>query len=128
MLQDLSPAAFDARVEHNKAVLAQLAGLPGSERETLSARMFEDSVRGELEALELGCHLYPINSIGYGGVHANFIEYGSTAHHLGASLSPPSLGTTDASASPASPECLSTDAPCDPPPARPGYGCPLTPT
>ena len=33
-----------------------------------------DSVRGELESLELGCHLYPINSIGYGGVHNNLIE------------------------------------------------------
>lgn len=74
VLQDLSPAAFDARAEHNKAVLAQLAGLPASERGSLSVRMFEESVRGELEALELGCHLYPINSIGYGGVHANFIE------------------------------------------------------
>jgi uncharacterized protein (DUF885 family) len=27
-----------------------------------------------LRAFELGCHLYPVNSIGYGGVHNNFIE------------------------------------------------------
>lgn len=77
-LQDLSPGAFAARIAHNRGVLALLTALRTGPREpgstSLKARLFEQSVRGELEALELGCHLYPINSIGYGGVHENFIE------------------------------------------------------
>ncbi len=32
------------------------------------------SVADETRGLELGCHLFPVNSIGYGGVHANFLE------------------------------------------------------
>ena len=37
-------------------------------------QLFLDSVKAEIRAFELGCHLYPIDSIGYGGVHNNFIE------------------------------------------------------
>ena len=37
-------------------------------------QLFLDNVKAEIRAFELGCHLYPINSIGYGGVHNNFIE------------------------------------------------------
>ena len=40
----------------------------------LHLRLFKQSVAGETEAIGRGCHLFPINSIGYGGVHHNFIE------------------------------------------------------
>jgi uncharacterized protein (DUF885 family) len=36
--------------------------------------MLRQSLRDEVQAIDLGCHLYPVNSIGYGGVHNNFIE------------------------------------------------------
>ena len=36
--------------------------------------MLRQSIADETRALELGCHLFPVNSIGYGGVHNNFLE------------------------------------------------------
>ena len=36
--------------------------------------MLRQSLLDEVQAIDLGCHLYPVNSIGYGGVHNNFIE------------------------------------------------------
>ena len=35
---------------------------------------YNKHISDELEALSLRCHLYPVNSIGYGGVHNNFTE------------------------------------------------------
>eukprot|EP00277_Geminigera_cryophila_P029600 CAMPEP_0179488906 /NCGR_PEP_ID=MMETSP0799-20121207/64427_1 /TAXON_ID=46947 /ORGANISM="Geminigera cryophila, Strain CCMP2564" /LENGTH=207 /DNA_ID=CAMNT_0021304567 /DNA_START=54 /DNA_END=674 /DNA_ORIENTATION=- len=82
-LQDLSPAAFDARVVHNKDILAQVETLAAeikaetgeeAQQARLHLELFRKSVADELEALSLRCHLYPVNSIGYGGVHNNFTE------------------------------------------------------
>jgi len=42
--------------------------------EKLHLRLFTNNVALELEAFEAGCHLCPINSIGYGGVHHSFVE------------------------------------------------------
>ena len=80
-MQDLSPAAFEGRAAHNRALLAALdrpewsaeEGLLSAQTTTYVALM-KESVRDELEAYRLGCHLYPVNSIGYGGVHNNFLE------------------------------------------------------
>jgi uncharacterized protein (DUF885 family) len=82
-LQDLSPAAFEARMQHNRSVLAQVEALAAevqgeegeeARRRALHLELFRKSVADELDALSLRCHLYPVNSIGYGGVHNNFIE------------------------------------------------------
>jgi len=82
-LQDLSPAAFEARMQHNRSVLAQVEALAAevqgeegeeARRRALHLELFRKSVTDELDALSLRCHLYPVNSIGYGGVHNNFIE------------------------------------------------------
>jgi uncharacterized protein (DUF885 family) len=84
-LQDLSPAAFDERCRHNQAMLGKVALLAdelkktggdeaGNKKALLHLELFRKSVADELEALSLRCHLYPVNSIGYGGVHYNFIE------------------------------------------------------
>ena len=76
-LQDLSPAAFAARTAHNQQMLARLGEI---ERASLPARgrlfhsLFQDDLEGETEAIRLGCHLFPVNSIGMGGVHHNFVE------------------------------------------------------
>jgi len=72
-LQDLSPAAFDARIVHNEAVLRQVATLAaelaadeGSQarKARLHLELFRKSVADELTALSLKCHTYPVNSIG----------------------------------------------------------------
>ena len=82
-LQDLSPAAFEARMQHNRSVLAQVEALAAevaaeegeaARRRALHLELFRKSVADELDALSLRCHLYPVNSIGYGGVHNNFTE------------------------------------------------------
>lgn len=81
-LQDLSPHAFEARVEHNAEVKAAIKKLQGSasgsegpsETDILYLELLADSVATETRAIELGCHLAPINSIGMGGVHENFLE------------------------------------------------------
>lgn len=118
-LQDLSPEAFAARLEHNRELLVALAeaaeaganenraesavgdaldaqavalsavaptggagGTSGQRRNlasecALSAAdlaMLRQSIADETRGLELGSHLFPVNSIGYGGVHYNFIE------------------------------------------------------
>eukprot|EP00747_Dinoflagellata_sp_TGD_P165731 gnl/TRDRNA2_/TRDRNA2_187458_c0_seq1.p1 gnl/TRDRNA2_/TRDRNA2_187458_c0~~gnl/TRDRNA2_/TRDRNA2_187458_c0_seq1.p1 ORF type:complete len:629 (+),score=115.72 gnl/TRDRNA2_/TRDRNA2_187458_c0_seq1:88-1887(+) len=76
-LQDLSPAAFELRVEHNAETQARLAkidlsALSASDR--LYADLFAAAIAGETRCLELGCHCLPINSIGCSGVHENFLE------------------------------------------------------
>lgn len=86
-LQDLSPYAFEARVEHNQEALKKLdaiveeaksspADAEGSLTATdnLYAELFRSAIEGENRALELGAHLMPVNSIGVGGVHENFLE------------------------------------------------------
>jgi len=77
-LQDLSPGAFELRREHNRMVIARAKAIdPASldtDEERLHLQLFLSDVTCELEALDLGCHLCPINSIGYGGVVCNFLE------------------------------------------------------
>lgn len=84
-LQDLSPAAFERRQQHALEVCEALRHLlkeaeeaPSggglSEREKLYAKLLLDAAEGEAQAIELGCHLMPLNSIGVGGVHENFLE------------------------------------------------------
>ena len=79
-LQDLSPAAFEQRREHNVAVLADALQLQersaasADAQDALNLELFIADVRSELRSFELGTHLYPINSIGYGGVHNNWLE------------------------------------------------------
>ena len=73
LLQDLSPAAFEKRRMHNVAMLkdanelvAELNGA-GAAETPVHLVLFMQSIQDELTAFELGCHLYPVNSIGYGG-------------------------------------------------------------
>ena len=40
----------------------------------LPLRLLEQDIVGEIRSFELGTHLYPVNSIGYGGVLNNFLE------------------------------------------------------
>ena len=51
-----------------------LTALRRKNQALLHLELFRKSVADELEALEMRCHLYPVNSIGYGGVHNNFVE------------------------------------------------------
>lgn len=81
LLQDLSPKAFAERIAHDESVLYQLDKIVTSNGSQdfdadlkLHVTLFKQSVEDELAAYRLGCHLYPVNSIGYGGVHNNFIE------------------------------------------------------
>lgn len=80
-LQDLSPTAFEQRKLHNLEVLSSIHEFVAtsfannlSDIDRLHLEFFTKSIQDELRAYELGCHLYPVNSIGYGGVHNNFIE------------------------------------------------------
>ena len=76
-LQDLSPEAFEARVVHGEEVLTRASALAVEslgEPSALHLSLFVKSVRDEVDALRLGCHLMPVNSIGYGGVANNFVE------------------------------------------------------
>jgi len=78
-LQSLSPASYEMRIEHNTEILQRLSDINLEDasigaREKLWAELLREAVEGESRAFELGCHLMPINSIGYGGVHENFIE------------------------------------------------------
>ena len=78
-LQDLSPKAFQKRREHNAQVLMTLQQeIPPQALSTDALRLrralFLDNVSIETAAFDLGCHLYPLNSIGYGGVVNNFLE------------------------------------------------------
>lgn len=94
LLQDLSPQAFHAREDHNHEVLrtarAMLKQMGREEedkdnKESSDLKKKRDQNRLHLELLmknieveqrgyALNCHLYPVNSIGYGGVHNNFLE------------------------------------------------------
>jgi uncharacterized protein (DUF885 family) len=76
-LQDLSPESFQRRIRHNKLILDQLRCLTSaspSEAKNLTLILLQQDILSETRALELGTHLYPVNSIGYGGVVNNFIE------------------------------------------------------
>ncbi len=79
-LQDLSPASFERRHQHNGAMLLRAQALQVEPEEELSSKermylkMFIDNIQMEQQALALRCHLAPVNSIGYGGVVNNFIE------------------------------------------------------
>ena len=78
-LQDLSPAAFERRMEHNAQIIITLKDALShsddlSDMERWHLDLLMKSITDEQRAYELGCHLYPVNSIGYGGVHNNFIE------------------------------------------------------
>lgn len=78
-LQDLSPQAFDQRVEHNTNVCERLSQLDladasMSDTDRLHAALLRDACTDESAAIGFGCHLTPINSIGMGGVYLNFLE------------------------------------------------------
>lgn len=76
-LQDVSPAAFELRREHNEAVLKTARALMATAetaKDALHLQLLVTSIEDEQRSFELDCHLYPVNSIGYGGVHNNFIE------------------------------------------------------
>lgn len=77
-LQDLSPAAFRLRRDHDAMVLKRAMAIDASaldsDTDRLHLRLFVADVRCELDAFSLGCHLTPINSIGYGGVVNNVLE------------------------------------------------------
>jgi uncharacterized protein (DUF885 family) len=76
-LQDLSPDAFELRQEHNEAVLRTARSLLASTEDStdrLHLQLLVQNIQDEQRGFELKCHLCPVNSIGYGGVHNNFIE------------------------------------------------------
>jgi len=78
-LQDLSPQAFDQRVEHNTSLCERLAQLDladasMSDTDRLHAALLRAACEDESAAIGLGCHLSPLNSIGMGGVYLNFLE------------------------------------------------------
>jgi uncharacterized protein (DUF885 family) len=76
-LQDLSPDAFELRQEHNTAVLKTAKFLMQSttdKKDMLHLELLVKNIESEQKSFEMNCHLYPVNSIGYGGVHNNFIE------------------------------------------------------
>lgn len=82
-LQDLGPQILDLRKDHNaearramEGILARQAEEKGDLRpaDLLYADLWLDALDGEVRGLELGCHLMPLNSIGVGGVHENFLE------------------------------------------------------
>lgn len=72
----LQPAAFERREAHDKQMLKEaLALLPNAGGQAAQhLKLFVADLESELLAFELGCHLYPVNSIGYGGVTNNFVE------------------------------------------------------
>lgn len=63
-------------LEQVEALAAEIKGEDSDEasKARLHLELFRKSVADELEALSHRCHLYPVNSIGYGGVHNNFTE------------------------------------------------------
>lgn len=76
-LQDLSPEAFELRQEHNSSVLKVAKSLMQrtcNKKDMLHLQLLVKNIEGEQKGFKMNCHLYPVNSIGYGGVHNNFIE------------------------------------------------------
>lgn len=78
-LQDLGPTSWDERLTHNATVSAELERLDLSaegvtDAHRLHAQLLKAAITEESRAIELGCHLLPLNSIGVGGVHENFLE------------------------------------------------------
>lgn len=78
-LQSLFPRDWENRQAHNTAILEKIDGLDltaedVSEEQRLHAQLLKAAMKDESQAIELGCHLMPINSIGIGGVYNNFIE------------------------------------------------------
>mmetsp|Transcript_4182 Transcript_4182/g.5571 ORF Transcript_4182/g.5571 Transcript_4182/m.5571 type:complete len:575 (+) Transcript_4182:3-1727(+) len=81
-LQDISPEAFDRRIVYAEGILKEAGEIleafhsqtPDDSSQKKYLLLFVSNVEAELRALKLGCHLYPVNSIGYGGVYQNFVE------------------------------------------------------
>jgi Bacterial protein of unknown function (DUF885) len=78
-LQDLSPAAFVGRRTHALSVVQAadeiLVTGEGEPKSSLRAlELLRNCAVEEADAIQMGCHLLPINSIGYGGVLNNFVE------------------------------------------------------
>lgn len=81
-LQVLSPQSFESRIEYNREVVGALQSILKeadeagglSPKEKLYARLLLDAAEGEAKGIDLGLHLMPLNSIGIGGVHENFLE------------------------------------------------------
>jgi uncharacterized protein (DUF885 family) len=79
LLQNLSPEAFQQRLQHNQEMIQKIQILQArhsncDSNDALLLQLFSKNLSDEMEAIENGCHVYPLNSIGYGGVHQNFIE------------------------------------------------------
>jgi uncharacterized protein (DUF885 family) len=72
-LQDLSPAGFEKRIQHNKDIIQKLKSINSNDLSSdnlrLHLRLLLDNVETESEAYRLKCHLYPVNSIGYGEIY-----------------------------------------------------------
>ena len=69
--------AFELRHEHNTTVLKTAQSLLEStedKKDVLHLELLIKNIQDEQQSYEMNCHLYPVNSIGYGGVHNNFIE------------------------------------------------------
>jgi len=86
-LQELAPRTFESRKEHNAEVkvaleelvaAADAVGTGGTEGLSATERLYMelllDAAEGETRGIDVGCHLSPLNSIGVGGVHENFLE------------------------------------------------------
>lgn len=76
-LQELSPESFEMRQEHNESVLKTARALlltAENSKDVLHLELLIKNIEDEQKGFDLNCHLYPVNSIGYGGVHNNFIE------------------------------------------------------
>ena len=65
-LQDLSPAAFQARLVHDRQVLTEVKQLLQTPegKDSLALQLLEQDLANEIASFELGTHLYPVNSIG----------------------------------------------------------------
>mmetsp|Transcript_17300 Transcript_17300/g.28927 ORF Transcript_17300/g.28927 Transcript_17300/m.28927 type:complete len:580 (-) Transcript_17300:177-1916(-) len=76
-LQELSPESFELRQEHNESVLKTARALlltADNSKDALHLELLIKNIEDEQRGFALNCHLYPVNSIGYGGVHNNFME------------------------------------------------------
>lgn len=73
----MSPEAFELRQEHNETVLRTARSLletTEDKKDLLHLELLIKNIEDEQKSYEMNCHLYAVNSIGYGGVHNNFIE------------------------------------------------------
>ena len=65
-LQDLSPSSFNQREAHDKEMLAAAKALLSRAESSAASqlKLFVRDLESEITAFELGCHLYPVDSIG----------------------------------------------------------------